>query len=267
MEFFTYFVYFDVFIVGLVIGSFLNVCIYRIPKGKSIVSPPSACPACGSKIKPWHNIPVLSYILLRGRCAYCGAGISPRYPLIELLNALLYVAVLYRFGLHPASFLIMVLISAFIVVTFIDLDHQIIPDGITLPGIVLGLILGPLVLRNPAIPWHTGFINSLLGVVVGGGFLWITFHLYYALTKREGMGGGDVKLMAMIGAFLGWKAVLLTIFLGSLLGSVVGLGLVIFKGMNMRKTPIPFGPFLVAGAMAAIFCGSTFLNWYGNLAF
>ncbi len=261
MELFIYFVYIEVFLLGLVVGSFLNVCIYRIPKGKSIVSPPSACPNCGNKIKPWHNIPVLSYMLLRGRCAYCGAGISPRYPLIELLNALLYVAALYRFGLHPASFLIMVLMSAFIVVTFIDLDHQIIPDGITLPGIVLGLILGPLVLRNPAIPWHTGFINSLIGMVVGGGIFYII-----AVVSRGGMGGGDIKLIAMIGAFLGWKAVLLTIFVGSLLGAVVGIGLMVFKGMK-RKTPIPFGPFLVAGAMVAIFCGPAFLNWYGKLAY
>ena len=261
MELFIYFVYIEVFVLGLVVGSFLNVCIYRIPQGKSIVSPPSACPNCGNKIKPWHNIPVLSYMLLRGRCAYCGAGISPRYPLIELLNALFYVAALYRFGLHPASFLIMVLISAFIVVTFIDLDHQIIPDGITLPGIVLGLILGPLVLRNPAIPWHTGFINSLIGMVVGGGIFYII-----AVVSRGGMGGGDIKLIAMIGAFLGWKPVLLTIFVGSLFGAVVGIWLMVFKGMK-RKTPIPFGPFLVAGALAAIFCGPTFLNWYGKLAY
>ncbi|MGC2424564.1 MAG: prepilin peptidase [Nitrospirota bacterium] len=259
MEIFVYLEYIEVFLIGLVVGSFLNVCIYRVPRRRSIVSPPSACPNCGSKIKPWHNIPVLSYILLRGRCAHCGAGISPRYPLIELLNALFYVAALHRFGFRPASFLIMALISAFIVVTFIDLEHQIIPDGITLPGIVLGLILGPLVLRNPAVPWHIGFINSLLGMVVGGGIFYLI-----AVLSRGGMGGGDIKLIAMIGAFLGWKGVLLTIFVGSLLGAVVGIWLMVFKGMK-RKTPIPFGPFLVAGAMAAIFCGSAFLHWYGRL--
>jgi leader peptidase (prepilin peptidase)/N-methyltransferase len=272
VDIFIYFAYIAVFIVGLLVGSFLNVCIYRVPRRKSIVSPPSACPNCGSKIKPWHNIPVLSYILLGGRCAYCGAGISVRYPLIELLNALLYVATLYRFGVRPSdpyigilpmeqSFLIMALISAFIVVTFIDLEHQIIPDGITLPGIVLGLILGPLVLRNPAIPWHTGFVNSLLGMVVGGGAFYII-----AVLSRGGMGGGDIKLIAMIGAFLGWEAVLLTIFVGSLFGAVVGIWLMVFKGMK-RKTPIPFGPFLVAGAMAAIFCGPAFLSWYGRLPY
>jgi leader peptidase (prepilin peptidase) / N-methyltransferase len=261
LELFIYFAYIDVFIVGLVIGSFLNVCIYRVPRRRSIVTPPSACPNCGKKIKPWHNIPVLSYIILGGRCAYCGAGISARYPMIELLNALLYIATLYRFGLSPASFVIMALISAFIVVTFIDLEHQIIPDGITLPGIVLGLILGPLLLRNPAVPWHTGLINSLIGMVVGGGIFYLI-----AVLSRGGMGGGDIKLIAMIGAFLGWKAVLLTIFVGSLFGAVVGLWLMVFKGMK-RKTPIPFGPFLVAGAMAAIFCGQTFFNWYGRLVF
>jgi leader peptidase (prepilin peptidase) / N-methyltransferase len=261
LEFFTYFAYIDVFIVGLVIGSFLNVCIYRVPRKRSIVTPPSACPNCGNKIKPWHNIPVLSYILLGGRCASCGAGISVRYPVIELLNGLLYVFTLYRYGLRPGSFLIMALISSFIVVTFIDLEHQIIPDGITLPGIVIGLILGPLVLRNPATPWHTGFINSLVGMVVGGGAFYII-----AVLSRGGMGGGDIKLIAMIGAFLGWKAVLLTIFVGSLLGAVVGIWLMVFKGMK-RKTPIPFGPFLVAGAMAAIFCGPAFFHWYGRLPF
>src|SRR5512135_925778 len=137
-------------IVGLVIGSFLNVCIYRVPRDKSIVYPPSSCPACGSGIKPYHNIPVLSYIWLKGRCASCGARISIKYPAVEALNALLYVAAFYRFGVSLQTPLVMALLSAFIVVTFIDLEHQIIPDEITLPGIVLGLLLGPLVM-------HTGW--------------------------------------------------------------------------------------------------------------
>ncbi len=248
------FIYVEFFLYGLVVGSFLNVCIYRIPRKKSVVSPPSACPSCGIKIKPWHNIPLVSYVMLRGRCAYCGAGISPRYPLIEFLNAIFYIAALNRFGPSPAGILAMVLISALIVVTFIDLEHQIIPDRITLPGIVLGLVLGPLVFK-------TGFINSLIGMALGGG----TFYLI-AVASRGGMGGGDIKLIAMIGAFLGWKAVLLTIFVGSFLGAIVGIWLMIFKGMK-RKTPIPFGPFLVVGAMSAIFYGSVFFQWYGRLTF
>ncbi len=248
------FIYVEFFLYGLVVGSFLNVCIYRIPRKKSVVSPPSACPSCGTKIKPWHNIPLVSYVMLRGRCAYCGAGISARYPLIEFLNAVFYIAALSRFGPGPAGILVMALISAFIVVTFIDLEHQIIPDSITLPGIVLGLVLGPLVFK-------TGFLNSLIGMALGGG----TFYLI-AIASRGGMGGGDIKLIAMIGAFLGWKAVLLVIFVGSLLGAIVGVGLMIFKGMK-RKTPIPFGPFLVAGAMSAIFYGSFFFRCYGHLTF
>jgi len=240
------------FVFGLLIGSFLNVCIYRIPKGKSIVSPPSSCPKCNSQIKPIHNIPVLSYILLRGRCNFCGAKISPIYPAIELLNAVAYVMVAAKFGFNGQSALIMALMSVFIVVTFIDLEHKIIPDGITLPGIALGLLLGPLVLK-------ISFVNSLLGVIVGGGLFFLI-----AVFSRGGMGGGDIKLIAMMGGFIGWKGVLLTIFLGSVFGASVGIGLMAIKGMH-RKTPIPFGPFLVAGAVVAIFWGGSFLEWYGGL--
>jgi len=248
------FLYASVFAFGLVIGSFLNVCIYRIPKGKSIVNPPSTCPACNSQIKPIHNIPVLSYILLRGRCAYCGTKISPIYPSIELLNAIAYVLVAARFGFNVKSALIMGLMSVFVVVTFIDLEHKIIPDGITLPGIAIGLLLGPLVLK-------ISFIDSLLGVIVGGGLFFLV-----AVVSRGGMGGGDIKLIAMMGGFIGWKAVLLTIFLGSAFGAAVGIALMALKGMH-RKTPIPFGPFLVAGAVAAIFWGGGLLEWYGGLHF
>ena len=246
--------YAAVFAFGLIIGSFLNVCIYRIPKGKSIVNPPSSCPGCNSQITPVHNIPVLSYIFLRGRCAYCGTKISPIYPAIELLNAVTYIMVAAKFGFDEKSALIMALMSVFIVVTFIDLEHKIIPDGITIPGIALGLLLGPLVFK-------ISFINSLLGVVVGGGLFFLI-----AVVSRGGMGGGDIKLIAMMGGFIGWKAVLLTIFMGSAFGATVGIGLMVFKGMH-RKTPIPFGPFLVAGAVAAIFWGGGILEWYGGLHF
>lgn len=248
------FLYATVFAFGLIIGSFLNVCIYRVPKGKSIINPPSSCPACNSQIKPIHNIPVLSYILLRGRCDFCGNKISLIYPAIELLNAIAYVMVAARFGFNEQSALVMALMSVFIMVTFVDLEHKIIPDGITLPGIVLGLLLGPLVFK-------ISFINSLLGVIVGGGLLFLV-----AVASRGGMGGGDIKLTAMMGGFIGWKAVLLTIFLGSAFGAAVGIGLMAFKGMH-RKTPIPFGPFLVAGAVAAIFWGGGLLEWYGGLRF
>jgi leader peptidase (prepilin peptidase)/N-methyltransferase len=241
-------------IFGLIIGSFLNVCIYRVPRDKSIVYPPSSCPACGSGIKPYHNIPVLSYIWLKGRCASCGARISIKYPAVEALNALLYVAAFYRFGVSLQTPLVMALLSAFIVVTFIDLEHQIIPDEITLPGIVLGLLLGPLVM-------HTGWVGSILGLLIGGGLFYLI-----AVISRGGMGGGDIKLIAMIGAFLGWKPILLTIFLGSLLGSVFGVAFMVFRGMH-RKTPIPFGPYLVAGAVISIFFGNELIGWYGGFRF
>ncbi|MBI5189665.1 MAG: prepilin peptidase [Nitrospirae bacterium] len=237
---------------GLVIGSFLNVCIYRIPLDRSIVSPPSACPGCGSPIRPWQNIPVISYIFLGGRCASCGIRISPRYPAIELLNSLLYVAALYHFGPDVKALVVMALLSTFIVITFIDLDHQIIPDGISIPGIFAGLVLGPLVLG-------TGLVNSVLGALAGGGLFYVI-----ALLSKGGMGGGDIKLITMLGAFLGLQQVLLTIFVGSVLGALVGGGLMLLNRAH-RKTPIPFGPFLVAGATVALFYGEEILGWYGGV--
>ena len=255
------FMYTFVFLFGLIIGSFLNVCIYRLPREKSIVSPPSACPACGAHIKPWHNIPVVSYILLGGRCADCGAGISPRYPAVELLNALLYIAALYRFGLGQTAFTAMALLSAFVVVAFIDIDFQIIPDEITLPGIVIGLIAGPLVFKTGDTYLHS-LISSLIGAFGGGGLLFLFGWLWSVLRHKEGMGGGDVKFMAMVGAFLGWKAVLVTIFIGSLAGSVVGIGLIAVKVLK-RDQYIPFGPFLVIGAAVAMFFGDRLMGWYG----
>ncbi|HEY3347798.1 MAG TPA: prepilin peptidase [Nitrospirota bacterium] len=245
-------IYLVVFMFGLVVGSFLNVCIYRLPLGKSIVSPPSACPACGTQIKPYHNIPVFSYLFLGGKCAYCGEPISVRYPAIELLNALGYTAAVYRFGADPKAFLVMLLFSVFVVITFIDLKYQIIPDYITLPGIVFGLAFGPLF-------FNTGFINSLVGAVAGGGLFFLI-----AVVSRGGMGGGDIKFIAMVGAFLGWRPVLMTIFFGSLLGALVGAGLLISKKAG-RKTPIPFGPFLVAGALISIFFGENILDFYLNI--
>jgi len=248
------FVYFMTFLVGLVIGSFLNVCIYRLPRDKSIVFPPSSCTSCGSPIKPWHNIPVISYVLLGGRCASCGEGISIVYPIVELTNALLYIAALYRFGLTGQAALVMALVSAFIVIFFIDLEHRIIPNEITYPGIPLGLLLGPLV-------FHTGFLNSFIGALAGGGLLFGIAFLVSVIIKAESLGFGDVKLIAMVGGFVGWKLTLLTMFIGSVLGSVVGGGLIYSKKMD-RRTMIPFGPFLVVGALVAIFFGRELIDWY-----
>ncbi|MDA8083656.1 MAG: prepilin peptidase [Nitrospiraceae bacterium] len=249
--------YLIVIAVGLVIGSFLNVCIYRIPRGQSIVFPASHCTACDAPIRPWDNIPVISFLLLGGRCRKCGEGISFRYPLVEASNAFLYCAVLWRFGIGWSSLVYAALVSALIVITFIDLDFQIIPDRITLTGIPVGLLFGSLLLPDPFLRADLlGFKASLAGFLAGGGMFYLI-----AVLSRGGMGGGDIKMMAMVGALMGWKAVLLTTFVGSLTGSVVGIFLMVVKGQG-RKTKVPFGPFLALGTLATLFYAQEVLIWY-----
>ncbi|MBF0473039.1 MAG: prepilin peptidase [Nitrospirae bacterium] len=246
-----------IFLFGLIIGSFLNVCIYRIPKKFSIVFPPSACPACNHKIKPTDNIPILSYILLLGRCRYCKKRISLRYPLVELLNAVLYIAVFNRFGLNFDGIFYMALMSTLIVITFIDIDHMIIQDEITIPGIIIALLAGMIFLTDPVIYGNNlGVKGAIIGFLAGGGLF-----LFISILSRGGMGGGDIKLMALFGACLGWKAVLMITFLGSLFGSIYGIILMIFKGKG-RKTPVPFGPFLAVGAIICILYGRELLALY-----
>jgi leader peptidase (prepilin peptidase)/N-methyltransferase len=245
------------FIFGSAIGSFLNVCIYRLPRNLSIISPSSRCPSCNIPIKPYDNIPILSYIFLGGRCRVCKAGISFRYPLVESLNALLYVLVLWRFGFGLQAIVYSIFCSALIVITFIDLDFQIIPDRITLPGILIGLITGSFLMPDPFMRHSLlGIKSSIIGFLVGGG-------LFYAIAvlSRGGMGGGDIKMMAMVGSLMGWKSVLLTTFLGSLSGAVLGIFLMIAKGKG-RKTKIPFGPFLALGTLITLFYGQEILYWY-----
>ncbi len=241
-------------IIGALVGSFLNVCIIRLPKGESIVIPGSHCPQCDHPIKFYDNVPVISYLVLRGRCRYCRETISMQYPLIEGITAVSSFFLFLRFGLSWAYLFYFSFVSSLIVVTLIDLYHQIIPDVISLPGIGVGL-LGSLV-----IPQIT-FFDSLVGILVGGGSLFIIATLYQWLFKREGMGGGDVKLLAMIGAFLGWDAVILTILLSSLIGSVTGVMMMILKGKNFRYA-IPFGPFLSLGAVIALFYKNEIIFWY-----
>ncbi|MCI4625295.1 MAG: prepilin peptidase [Candidatus Magnetoovum sp. WYHC-5] len=245
---------------GLIVGSFLNVCIYRLPReGMSIVKPRSSCPFCKQPIKPWHNIPVLSYILLRGKCAYCKTQISMRYPIVELMNGIIYTFCIYKFGLHEYTILYMALASALIVVTFIDLEFMIIPDRITLAGIIIGLIASSFILINPHKTNELlGITGSLIGLFTGGGIFYII-----ALISRGGMGGGDIKMMAMVGSILGWQSVLMTMFIGSLLGTLYGLPLMIFKGKG-RKTKIPFGPFLAAGTLLVMLFGKELLHVYLN---
>ena len=245
------------FVFGSAIGSFLNVCIYRMPRNMSVIAPASRCPHCNTPIRPYDNIPMLSYILLGGKCRVCKAGISVRYPLVEFLNAALYAAVLWRFGLEWYTAVYCIFCSALILITFIDLDFQIIPDRITLPGIPIALIAGSLLMPDPFVGFSLlGFKASIIGFLVGGG-------LFYAIAvlSRGGMGGGDIKMMAMVGALMGWKSVLLTTFVGSLTGAVFGIFIMIAQGKG-RKTKIPFGPFLAVGSLVTLFFGREIFNWY-----
>ncbi|GFO58064.1 type 4 prepilin-like proteins leader peptide-processing enzyme [Geomonas silvestris] len=241
------------FVFGAVVGSFLNVCIYRLPEGESVVFPPSHCQNCDYKIRWYDNIPILSYLLLRGACRQCGTKISPQYPLVEFLNGALTLALFLKFGLGLGFAVLFVLCSALVVITFIDLEHQIIPDVISLPGIAVGFLSS----------FITGFgwLNSLIGILAGGGSLLLVAYAYQAVAKKDGMGGGDIKLMAMLGAFLGWKAVLFIIFAGSLLGSLIGVTLMLVQKKDSTLA-IPFGPFLASGALLFIFFGREIIGWY-----
>jgi leader peptidase (prepilin peptidase) / N-methyltransferase len=242
------------FILGACIGSFLNVCIYRIPAGESIVSPPSRCPRCGAGIRWYQNIPIFSWIALGGKCAFCKAGISVRYPLVEALTGGLFTLVFFYFGIGWPTLVFWVFMAMLVVITFIDLDHQIIPDVISLPGIVIGFF------GSFLLPWIS-WTDSLYGILLGGGSLFLIATGYELLTKKEGMGGGDVKLLAMLGAFLGWKAVLPIIFVSSLLGTIVGVPLMLIKGAD-SKLAIPFGPFLASAAVIWLFWGGGLVSWY-----
>lgn len=244
-------------LVGALIGSFLNVCIHRLPRGESVVRPRSRCPACSLPIRALDNVPVLSFLWLGGRCRRCRAAISYRYPAVEILNGIGYVLIWHRFGATLAAVVYAVFFSALLVVTFIDWDHQIIPNRITLPGIVIGLISAATVLAG-------GFADAVMGAVLGGGLLYAVAVISEWFLKKEGMGLGDVKLLAMIGAFLGWRAVLVTIFIGALAGSLIGLALMALR-VRRREDPIPFGPFLALGAVAALFAGPELIAWYLRL--
>ncbi|MEK7286334.1 MAG: prepilin peptidase [Nitrospirota bacterium] len=241
-------------ILGLLIGSFLNVCICRLPENLSVVLPRSHCPSCKNQIAASDNIPIISFILLRGHCRACQSKIAWQYPLVEALNGVGYFLILNHFGLTFETPIYAIFFSALLVITFIDLKHQIIPDVITLPGIPLALLAASFLLP-------TGFINGLIGLLLGGGLFYLIAVLSLLILKKEGMGGGDVKLIAMIGALLGWKAVLFTTFAASILGSVIGL-LLIATRVKSRTDVIPFGPFLVLGALIALFWGNDMINAY-----
>lgn len=246
-----------VFLFGLCIGSFLNVCIFRIPLAQSIVHPPSACPGCGTYIRFYDNIPVLSYAFLRGRCRHCRTGISFRYPAVELAAGLTALSVYAAYGPSVQALVYFAFIATLWVVTLIDIDHRIIPDAISLPGIPIFF------LASLALPGMT-VKESVLGILIGGGSLYAIALAYSVIQKADGMGGGDIKLLAMIGALVGWKGVLFTLFASSALGTVTGIGLMIANGKTM-KMAVPFGPFLSAGAVVYIFFGSRLIDWYLSL--
>jgi len=251
------------FVFGAIVGSFLNVCIVRIPKGDSIVHPASHCPSCKKPIRFYDNVPLLSYLLLRGRCHSCGERISPRYFFVELLMGCLSVALYYQFGLSLAFLVSFIFVAALIVISFIDLDVRIVPDVISLPGIVAGLLFSIVgrYLINDSFSVIPSPLSALIGVLIGGGFLLALAWAYEAFTGIEGMGGGDIKLLAMIGAFLGWTSIPFTIFFASLTGSVIGLGFMIAKGVG-RRFALPFAPFLCLGALFYLFFGDRLVEFY-----
>ena len=245
------------FLFGTAMGSFLNVCIHRLPKEESVVAPRSRCPACGTPIRAVDNIPLLSFALLRGRCRACGNPISWRYPLVEALTGILFAVTVARFGVTLQTAFLLPFLCGLVVVSFIDLDHQIIPNAVTLPGIPLGLLSGLLLGEPP-------FLDRVIGTLGGAGFLYLVLFYGGALYGQEAMGEGDLNLIALVGAFLGWKAVALTILLGCLFGSAIGLAL-IAVGRLGRRQHIPFGPFLSLGAVVALFWGERLMAWYLRL--
>ena len=243
-----------IFILGLIVGSFSNVCIYRIPRNESIIYPASHCPKCHTTIKPKDNIPLLSYILLKGKCRNCKTKISIQYPMVEFLSGLIYLIIYLIYGLSVQTLIYTILSSALIIIAFIDLNEQIIPDVISLPGIVTGFIISFFV------P-YISFINSALGVVVGGGIILVISLGGSVIYKKEAMGGGDVKLAAMIGAFLGWRYIIISLFLGFFLGALAGIILIIAK-IKKREDVIPFGPFIVLGSLITLLWGEQIISWY-----
>ncbi len=250
-------VYGFLFVYGSILGSFSNVIIHRWPKGQSVVTPRSRCPRCEMPIKWYDNIPIISWILLAGKCRKCRAPISWRYPLVEALMGFAFVGAFYFFGPTWYFLEVSILLFGLITVSFIDIDHFLLPDIFTLSGIVLGLVGAAL---NP----ERSFWDSLIGFLMGGGFLWAIAYLYFVFRKEEGMGGGDIKLLAWIGAVLGWKAIPFVIISSSLIGTVGGV-LTAMKSRNGMKTVIPFGPYLALGAVLYLFGGEALAHWYLGL--
>ena len=242
---------------GAVIGSFLNVCIHRLPRGTSIVWPASACPACGRALSWFENIPIASYLFLRGRCRTCGAPISARYLVIEALTAAMFALAWWEYGPGPMLISRLIFGCALIVLFAIDLEHHLLPNVITLTGIVIGFLLS-FTTDQP------GWQSSLIGIVAGGGVLFLIAEIYYRVRHEEGLGMGDVKMLAMMGAFLGWPLAILSLMIASVAGTIIGIGLIVTRRGTM-KYALPFGTFLAIGAAVSAAAGQTILHWYFRL--
>lgn len=242
-------------LMGLCIGSFLNVVIYRLPLGQSLVSPGSRCPKCGYELRWFDNVPVLSWVTLAGKCRQCRAPISAQYPIVELVTGLLFVLVAWLTPVEPLLFSRLILVAILVALFGIDLEHQILPNSITLPGILVGLMFSTIA--------PPGLKDALIGTVLGAAILYGIAAAYYAVRREEGLGMGDVKMLAMIGAFLGWKAVLVTLVLSSFSGAAIGVGLIAAQRGGM-KLALPFGTFLALGALAAMLVGDPLIAWYAG---
>ena len=267
---------FVAFVLGAVIGSFLNVAIHRLPRRESVVFPPSACPECGARIRFRDNIPLLSYLLLKGRCRSCSARIAPRYPAVELLSALSTAALVGLFGGSLTLFVYLPFVWALIVLAFIDAEHQILPDRITIPGVLLSSVVpyleGSGGTRWGSSPVHITWSEWAIGLLLGAGIPYLVGEGYRLAQFRkpreerlDGMGMGDVKMLAMVGGFLGWKLVLLTILIGSVLGSIWGLTGVALSRYGMKQA-LPFGTFLAVGAFLALTSGPALIRWYASFS-
>lgn len=265
------------FILGLVVGSFLNVCIYRIPRGESVVFPNSHCTQCGKNIPAYDNIPLLAFLWLGGKCRFCKKAISIQYPLVELLTGLIFLACALKWDFSSPTYVNALFLSLIVVLIFVDYHHQILPNVITIPGTLVGIVLSFLQAQefyedsislnlasilnasNPAgiLPW----IGSIVGAIIAAGTLFLVAFLYQVLRRRQGLGMGDVKMMALVGAFLGWRLAFFTIFVGSFAGSILGLLLILFRGKTLQ-TKLAFGTFLGMGSLLAVFFGYAVISWY-----
>lgn len=248
------------YMIGTIFGSFFNVCIFRIPNNQSISNPPSHCYNCNNRLKPLDLVPILSWVFLKGQCRYCGQKISPRYALVELLTGVLFVLVYNVYGLNIITLYYLILVSLLVIITFIDIDHYIIPNGLIIFGAIFGVLFS-------LIGQSIELKDSILGAVISGGGMFLLIYLIELVVKKEVMGGGDIKLFAMIGLFLGVQGGLLTILLSIYVGAIYGIGIILDSKIKKKEynSVIPYGPFISVGAIIVILYGDNIINWYLNI--